>query len=255
MRLDETDKGYIAQLREGGVLKDDDGKKLHTPQGVIMVACSDGDQMADVFEHTCQLAESGGGKKRVHTLMNHGGAMLLSPRAPLYEDHAADEFLIRQINEARKMKKIDTVALVVHAPCGAANMADLSVIEVIDHMFRGKKQLKERWPNMKVACFVHVDFGDRKRMYFVSREAFGAWYEQWEMDNIDGMGDDFEQLSDLSPDAVKEIVCCQTDDTDIAAAMPDPDEDKTFNDPTTERLIRAMHESGQHTAVTPADLR
>ncbi len=255
MQLSSDDRRYIAGLREAGVLRDDDSRKLHTPNGVILVCCSDGDQSEDVYGHTCHLAEGNGGKRRLHPFMNHGGAALLSPRNLIYADHAPDEYLIAQIRDAMPMKGIATIALVVHAPCGAANMVDLSVVEIIDHMFRGKKRLKELWPNMRVACFVQVDFGDRKRMYFVKRKEFGAWYERWEIEELDRLDNDMEEMSDLDPDTAREVLAARSDDADIAATMPDPDEDKTFNDPNTERLIRQMQESGQHLAVTPADLR
>lgn len=255
-KLDADDRRYVTQLREAGVLKDDDGHKLNTPQGVIMVACSDGDQMGDVYEHTCHLAESNSGKKRrVHTLMNHGGAMLLSPRNLLYVDRAPDEFLIQQIAKARKTNGVNTVVLVVHAPCGAAEMAELSVVEVIDHMFRGKKQLKEYWPELKVACFIHVDFGNKKRMYFVKRKEWGIWYTQWETEELDRLDHEMEALADLDPDAAREVLRCRTDDADIAATTPDPDEAPDISSLETDRLIRSMHKSGQHLAVTPADLR
>ena len=48
MRLSDHDLMHVRRLREEGVLCDDDADKLDTHNGVITVACADGDQMPEI---------------------------------------------------------------------------------------------------------------------------------------------------------------------------------------------------------------
>lgn len=167
----------IRMLREADILVDAKGHKLNSPNGVIMVSCPDGDQITDIFNHTVGLLTEGDCRVRPHMLNLHGGAMLIDHDCPLYREFRADELLMLSIAQARAMKEIDTIALLVHAPCGAAKMAGLNVIDVLHHVVRAKLRIKTAWPDIKIGCFFHVDYPDRKRTYFLSRDAFELWYK------------------------------------------------------------------------------
>lgn len=179
-----ADTQLIKMLRDEGVLVDAEGHRLDSPNGVILISCSDGDQMVDIFHHTIHMLAKGGGKIRPHTFAYHGGGMLLDHDCPLCRKRPYDEIFMEGIADARAMKDIDTVALLVHAPCGAARMANLNVVQVLHHVVQAKMRIKSRWPDLKVGCFFHVDYppcndhaNGRKRTYFLSKVAFDQWFK------------------------------------------------------------------------------
>lgn len=254
MQITVRDQKYLQSLHEAGVLKKNEGHKLATTNGAILVAGSDGEQFTNVYYHAMRMVMDQEGTQSIHPLINRGGAMLLSPRNLIDENHAPDAYVIAQIGEIAKKQEIGTVLLVVSATCPAAQDMDLSIVEVIDHMLRGKKRIKERWPHLKVACFVQVDDSKSKHLFFISRFDFGRWYEQFEEEVLGRLDNDMEDLDDLSASAARDAIKCRSDDAVINKIVPS-DGDSQISDPSTDRLIRQMRISGEHTAVTAGDLR
>lgn len=177
--LSPFDRTAIDILREADVLENDNAGKLNSPEGVIVIPCSDGDQMPDVFTHQCGLAHEGGWPVRPHMPSLHGGAILMAEDCPLYREFRVDELLLLHIRQAEgpELKGIGTVVLYAHAPCGAAAMAKLTLVHQIVYLMRAKVRVKEIDTTNKVICFLHVDYGTgRKRTYFISR---AKWLEFW----------------------------------------------------------------------------
>ena len=146
--------------------------------GAILVVCSDGDQMDDIFKHHEKICLHHRKGHRPHMLSLNGGAKVIAEHSPLRiiagQDRA--QILIADIKMARSMKNIETVILYTHAPCGAAYAKGLSFCAILDLLFAGKDRIKKEIPGVKVACFCHVDYGNgKKKTYFVSRTAWLAW--------------------------------------------------------------------------------
>lgn len=178
--LNGFDREVIEQLRREGVLEDSEGRKLKAPNGTIVVSCSDGDQMPDVLAHLYSLKREGGWVVRPHMLCLHGGAMLIAPDCPLYREFHADELLLQHIREAEgpDLKGISTIVLYVHAPCGAAGLAGLTIVHQLHFLMASKARVQAIDTSNEVVCFVHVDYdGNRKRTYFISR---AKWETYWE---------------------------------------------------------------------------
>ncbi len=184
-QLNDADFQVIQQLRADGILEDEDARKVSLDNGAIVIPCSDGDQMPDLFSHDKTLAEQSGGKVRPHMPSLHGGAMLIADTNPLYRDFKVDELLLTHITQAVGMKDIHTVVLYVHAPCGAAGMAGLNVVQQLMHLARAKERVLELGLDIKVVNKVHVDYGTlrenparRRRTYFISRNKWIAYWQE-----------------------------------------------------------------------------
>jgi hypothetical protein len=178
-KLTEFDRNVISMLRTCGVLCDDDARKLYAPDGAITIPCSDGDQIVDVIRHQEKLALDGGWPVRPHLPALHGGSMLMAENCPLYREYSVDRLLLQHIREASspELKGIGTVILYVHAPCGAARLAGLNLVQQICYLIRAKERVKEQNSEHNVVCFVHVHHeDDRRRTYFISRD---IWLKFW----------------------------------------------------------------------------
>lgn len=198
-----------------GILKPVDKAKPHFGEGVVAVMCPDGDQ-AGKKQFLAQLVTAQHGQERVHDVGKfHGGALVLSPTSPLSSmapflatalailapDRAAqwaiklaqpllgfagrairlDLLLLSFLAIAIDMKKIRTVVLYVHAPCGAAQHAGLDFFDELRHLVAAKRFLKRRLGHLglKVPCFVHVNFGGgQEETYFVKTHEVEAWLAQ-----------------------------------------------------------------------------
>lgn len=171
------DVRLIHLLRDADVLVNVEAHKLNAPNGVISVVCPDCDQAHDIDGHIRKLLNECGGKIRPHSLKQHGGGMLISEACPLDREFHIDKYLLKHVGIARSLKEINTIILYVHAPCGAAQLEGLNVVEILYHVVEAKKRVKAMWPNDRISCYIHVDYqNEKKRTYFLSREAFERWF-------------------------------------------------------------------------------
>jgi len=166
--LHAEDKNFLNQLRRDNVLEEVELKSLDLSNGVIAVVCADGDEFFDYYTHIAGLEKQQLGRERVHILALNGAALLLSNEWPDKEEGLV---LRRHINAAVDLKDIHTVVLYTHAPCGAAGMCSMGAQKILDLLIQAKENVKQIRSDIKVICFVHVDWGEgRKRTYFISKK-------------------------------------------------------------------------------------
>lgn len=169
----------FGQLRDCGVLTKINGHRLDARQGAIFVPCGDCDKLPDILRHmTEQLTP------RLHRVALNGGPLVID--SPLSEitrrgrtSHQGD-VMIDNILGGMRLKDIETVALVAHAPCGLALDVGLSSVEIIRYLVAAKRAVKRAGEDegvpMRVACFLHITWQEEgDRTYFVSREAAERW--------------------------------------------------------------------------------
>ena len=177
MHISDIDKAIVEGLRQFGVLRDVDGHQLNQRDGAIVVACSDGDQLHDIFANHAAL-QSARQNPRIHLLGGHGGALKIPEKSPILKPgRTTDLDLIDEIFEAQDLKGITTVVLYTHTPCGKAYGVDLNFLQVIALQMAAKSRLKalaaESSRVIKVACFAHVHHADgRRRTYYICKEAW-----------------------------------------------------------------------------------
>jgi hypothetical protein len=174
-KLSPKDRELVKQLRQAEVLQDVDDHRLNQRNGVILVACADGDRFPDVFRYQCKTQAGYRADPRVHALTWRGGAIACAPCSPVNKRKHADAVFLDQIADARALKDIDVVALYAHIPCSAAAKNNVSLTTAIALQIRAKAKIKAMNHGIDVACFFHVDYGGVKRTYFLCRAKWEAW--------------------------------------------------------------------------------
>lgn len=175
MILSQYDLEMVEKLRKFNILADVKGHLLDLSKPTGVVFCSDGDQAYDIF---IQKVKSHGqcAYPRPHLFTGHGGALKLAPNSPINKPgRSARRDLLDEIAEARVLKAIDAIAIYVHTPCGKARKHKLSFLETVDLMMLAKTSIKKENPSLHVACFCHIDYGSKKRTYFISRDHWFQW--------------------------------------------------------------------------------
>lgn len=179
MELSEKDRRLIRELREADVLQDIDGHRLNQEDGAILITCSDADQFFDMFRHQVKMQADQRTDPRIHVFAWNGGALALAPDSPINRITHAEDVFLQQIADARSMKKIDTVALYAHAPCGAARMAGIDLEESFVLLISAKQKIKTLNQGIQLANFFHVDYGEKvKRTYFFCRQKWEKWVQE-----------------------------------------------------------------------------
>jgi len=178
-RPTEEDLQLVHRLRRQNVLEDVASHKINGNGRNVVIMCSDGHQSPDVItSHSRFLQHNGDGECCCHSHMLNGGALLLSPMFTETMKLPVREVLLHQIKQSLSLKDINTVALYVHAPCGAAGLRKLSFIDTLVCLFDAKFSLKchfFRFKKLHVSCFVQIDYGPKKRTYFISRSKWESW--------------------------------------------------------------------------------
>ncbi|MFA6161628.1 MAG: hypothetical protein WC766_05705 [Patescibacteria group bacterium] len=155
-------------LKGKGILEDVNHHKIDLANGVILTACADGDQMPDIFKHVTQSCCVHRSDPRIHTIALNGGALLIPRNSPVTQ-LGEDRVIIEHIRAACKLKKIFTVALYAHAPCGMAGYYDLDLMHVLELLVQAKERIKTELVGTKAVCFVHIAKPDgRRNTYFLS---------------------------------------------------------------------------------------
>ena len=177
-QLSDRDRKLIEKFIKNGVLEPLNGFQLDYSNGTIMVACSDGDQLYDLISRHTNLCQNNPNHTRIHLIALNGGALLLDATSPLGKEvpaHPEYRVILRHLLGARELKKITSVALYSHAPCGMADKFGLSVADILRSLAWAKTFL-ENFHKFKAANFLHVDYGQGvKNSYHVSPEKYGEW--------------------------------------------------------------------------------
>ncbi|MDA1038621.1 MAG: hypothetical protein O2877_02955 [bacterium] len=177
LTLTDGDRQLIEALKEANVLQNIDPTKIELSDGAIVVTCSDCDQAPDINRHLHDLAVRYRDGERFHTFRLNGGPILIPDGSPASR-YGEDKVLVEHIRDGVSMKGLKRVILEAHAPCGMAKAVDQDLTQVIDLMLNGKTKLKEQIPEIEtVFCMLHIDFGNKKRSYNITRHDWTNWKE------------------------------------------------------------------------------
>ncbi|MEK9183358.1 MAG: hypothetical protein AAB849_02515, partial [Patescibacteria group bacterium] len=144
--------------------------KSFDPAGVVVVACGDGHRLPEIVTFHRRLAETNGGDATpngccTHFVTLNGGALLLATESPVANQGLQEDRVVyNHIRAAISLKRLDTngarptVLLYTHAPCGAAAIHHLDLVEQMELVTGAKIRLKNRHRDWRVICCVHIDF-------------------------------------------------------------------------------------------------
>jgi hypothetical protein len=167
------DRTIVAVLRGAGVLVDFVLEEHEGGDGQVVCMCSDGDQMVDAVVQMIRVTMDGDTRVRPHVIAVHGGAMGMSGRTGLYDDHRIGDLQLTHIEQAEgpDLKGIDTAHLSIHVPCGAAGMVGMTVVHQIWHLVAAARRVQDIDPDNAVLNTLHVDYGeDPERVALVSSD-------------------------------------------------------------------------------------
>ena len=196
MELTDKDRRIASHMRGQQVLANIHDQRVNCSEGLILITCSDGDRFYDIYTYStgmvaAQRQSDDDARPRIHVFAWHGGplrvATLPTPvESPERNTHLIDPF--EEIEQARRMKKIDTIGLVPHAPCGWAYSKEWDIIRVMQGCIAAKANIKmmdqlarERDPNrtlppVKVKMYPAIHWGPKSdNSYFLSRTAWSAY--------------------------------------------------------------------------------
>lgn len=164
----------IITWRNLGLLEDVDLDKLRErcKSGSIIVGCGDGDQTADFFRFLMQKA---GCTHRPHLHMLDGGSIRLIKEAPIPEPYRIHNQFLAELMLSRQLKRIPTLLLCCHYPCGMAAVSHIDLAGVILYNIMAAKLLiKKGWDRKRIIQLFHCDHGlcdstggEKKKTYFI----------------------------------------------------------------------------------------
>lgn len=205
MKYSGKDLQFLQLLRSCRILDDVDEHLLDESLGTVMVSCSDGRRMHDIFTHKVKMQRFHRPDPKIHTIAVAGGAPRLVKDSPMNEPgHTTDVDLMREIRLGCQLMETNIVALYAHGACGMATMSNMNLLRVFDDLVAAKERVKLELPGSQVACFYHAAYpievskrkrfwfgdwvppvfrkplfgtGERQRTYFLSRDRFEGMRE------------------------------------------------------------------------------
>ncbi len=159
------DRTMYETLKEAGVLVPHHSHKVCGKQ--ICTHCADGfrPHYKEWIKDLC--FSNGGAKSFFHTFSGNGDPMRYAYQSPLSESGTdawgslKTQELIETLGWAQKMNvQVEQMRDVHHWPCKAALDRNISFLESIDLVVRGKHRIKHQIPSLRVALELFIDWGD-----------------------------------------------------------------------------------------------
>lgn len=138
-----------------------------THKGAIFLFCGDADHSWDVLTHVVNKL---GCTERLHLQCINGGALRLNPNVPIPQKYRINDQLMEGIQVSRDLKKIETLFLSSHAPCGMAGLCNLSIEDVLWHTIETADIISTTtgWLRKDIIPLFHIHKGNGlKNTYFV----------------------------------------------------------------------------------------
>lgn len=189
MQLSLSDQRLVEELYTKGVLKRADLLGIDDPSRAFVIT--------DVQCGSPQISHNQC-KGAAFTFALPGGALLLDPDLQSEGLGYLSQYFMEQILKCHKSRLIDYVALVVRVPSESIESMDLSIVDVIDHLFRAKKVVKSSIHHLKIFDFLSISWfehGAREHLFSVDPKKFRVWYDRYEQ-NV--LGRDATDIDDLS---------------------------------------------------------
>lgn len=161
----------VKRWRRVGLLVEVDNEKLKRicDKGLILVGCGDGDQIPDFLRHLVQRVKCA---KRPHLHLENGNPLSLVKEAPIPKEMRFHDQLKARIKQSRRLKRISTLLLCCHYPCGMAWESHISLPMIICYTYQAAQEMvKDGWDAKKIVLLFHCDYGDgKRRTYFIEKE-------------------------------------------------------------------------------------
>jgi hypothetical protein len=186
--LHPADHRVLEELVALSVLGKIEGHRLD-PEGMILVVCSEGHVSRDISQHKHNCYQQAGiDDPYVQKLALHGGPLLLAPSIREYgKVHQVNQYLIFEEADLTLLhsiggiqqtnRKLRNVALCAHVPCVWADIVEMNITYILHFLMDARIHVKKFFPQLRVPCFLHVDYGDDEGMktYFVKKDQFRVW--------------------------------------------------------------------------------
>lgn len=195
MKLTGYDRNVIGSMRNEGVLidfrvrgkknqQDNEEMFLLDPNGLIIVPCGDGDQSFDILTHLHREYESRDCPDScLHVLSRNGGSLKLVQQSPAFKPgRSLFRDLFEEVIETHRIKRLKSLGIFTHAPCGIAVTNDLDFVEQMRVLFAAKRKFEKEFGRLKldisVVALCHIMYDIRHRRTYASRESkFNQWLD------------------------------------------------------------------------------
>ncbi len=147
--LDATSRAFLEKSRDQGMLV----LVEKIPHEAIGLFCGDGDQEIPYLCANYPFTLCG---KRRHHLHCQNGA---------YLGKSGKAWALEQITASVQLKKISTIVICGHAPCGMAHHLGLSVEQQFAEQQRFIAELKNKDSSLTVLSHFHVNWGGKVELF------------------------------------------------------------------------------------------
>jgi len=137
-------------------------------KGMIVVFCGDADHSPDFCDH---LMRKLGCDHRPHLHAMNGGALRLVREAPIPKKYRINKQFVNELLFSQSAKKISTLILSVHYPCGMAEESHIDLRSTVYYCLRAVKTMADRgWHKKRIVPLIHVFDGQKEKTYFIEKE-------------------------------------------------------------------------------------
>lgn len=149
----EHQEQVFLDLARGRRYLRDIAEDFRPQNGILLVACGDGDRFPELFTHLKKFTP------RIHVVAQNGAPWRLTPNFPGNEKHLRHESLLEDILEGVRLKGVHDVVYASHWPCGKAKDCEIPLKKALCYALQSHAILWEllRPRGVTLWPMLHVD--------------------------------------------------------------------------------------------------
>ncbi len=160
---------FINTLKDAAVLRKIKKVNPLLTNGFIFLTCGDCNRFPESYRYQKNLIKKAGMQPEPHLIALNGGPLLIPEHSPLNVD-GESRVVKRQIAGSLELKKLDVILAMFHGPCGAAQLAGLTIEESFRWYFLAITELQELHPNTHIVTQCHLHKPDELSTYEINLE-------------------------------------------------------------------------------------
>ncbi len=185
----------VRRLREEGILKDFDPRRMKEHEKFTLVSCPDCERFNNLYMYLRAVCGA-----KIHPLTQHGGACRFVTESPM-NITSVPGYADQQLEELRKAVMVIVQSPLVlstcHLPCGMARLSNMNWVDVLQESALAQQRIEglisAAGGRVEVSTLVHIHWRnepkdeDPQRTYSFDVEKWPALYPLYQQEVLAGV--------------------------------------------------------------------
>jgi hypothetical protein len=172
--LTPVDLEFIQDLKDVSIIRKIKMVDKGLTNGFVFCTCGDCERFPDNYRYQKKLLRASDAVDFMpHMLALNGGPLLIPEDSPL---NMSGESIVmkKQIADSLALKNLNVILLMLHAPCGAAQLTNMTLEETFRVYYKAVIYLREAHPSVEIITQCHLHKPDQFSTYSINIDRYAG---------------------------------------------------------------------------------